>query len=601
MSLPPLANFFALREPDPVRRHETLARLGARSEFAFIWEPAPDWLGALAPLPGGVPDSNEVRALGFVFSEGRDRIAGHERVDVQALSRLRDMTAQRPHDLVNCPGDFGFLSFGKDGGVTSVRSCGGLVPLYYALDGERIAVATRLEYIVRFAGRDFALDPLVNAICAGGGDLVPEGRTFFVGISALHKGHYVHLSPGTPARPRAYWDPRPQHESDLVRGTERPRILRELLLHNLERELDPNGDNLLSLSGGVDSSALAALAVRVVGRRVSALSFVPPESEEQAHELHFIETLANEVELHRRWTISRSAAEEVRLLLGDHRILYHVRHPVLLTLPRILEEAPVTVLFGGEGGDDVCGSRVTLPDWTAHTSFLQLITGLGRLPYGASDILRWTKHGLLRLARRPRMFSSSNLSRMIHPELRAEYRELVEQRRRELGRDPRPLAHLAMTTEDEDWLAQNWEAASALGVRRSFPFATREMLEFSFRSHPRDLLGPGTKKLLRGAVDGEVPAENLLRRDRGSWRGLSNQAQCLWEAPLSKGLDQILRDDWHPVPPEPIHWSEAAQLAQLAQFCDTLEYVRCGVELGGYSIEGWGQQWGIRVKKSVFR
>ena len=594
MNLPPLANFFAMREPNPVRRHEALVRVSARAEFSFIWEPTPDWLAALAPLSGGLPDGEDVRAVGLVFAEGRDRIAGREGVDVQALNRLRDMTAQRPQDLATCPGDFGFLSFDEDG-VTAVRSCGGLVPLYYAVDGERIAVATRLEYIVRFVGHDFALDPLINAICAGGGDQIPEGRTFFAGISVLRKGHYVHLSPGTSARPQPYWDPRPRHESDLIRGPERPPILRELLLHNLERELDPNGDNLLSLSGGVDSSTLAALAVRVVGRRVSALSFVPPEPDEQAHELHFIDALANEVELHRRWTIPRSPEEEVRLML-DHRILYHVRHPVLLALPRVLEEASVAVLFGGEGGDDVCGARVTLPDWTAHTSLLQLITGLGSLPYGPSDILRWTKHALLRVVRRPRMFSSSDLSRMIQPELRADYRELYEQRRRELGRDPRPLAHLAMTIEDEDWLAQNWEAASALGVRRSFPFATREMLEFSFRSHPRDLLGPGTKKLLRNAVAEEVPAENLLRRDRGAWHGASNDARCLWEAPLPKELDQILRDDWLPVPPEPIHWSEAAQLAQLAKFCDNLQRIRCGAELGSHSIEGWGQ-WGIRVTK----
>jgi len=595
MSLPPLANLFAMREPDPERRHDVLLGLQARAEVAAAWEPAPDWLAAAAPLPGGTPDGDQVRALGFAFAEGRDRVAGREEIDVDALRGLRETVIQRPEHLATRPGDFGFLLFGDDGAVTVVRSCGGLVPLYYALDAERIAVATRLEYIVRFFGRDFPLDPLVNAICTGHGWLPADGRTFFTGVSTLRTGHFVRLAPGARARARAYWDPRPERESDLIRGPERPRILRQLLLDNLERELDPDGDNLLSLSGGVDSTTLAALAVRITSRRVSTVSFVPPEPEQKV-QLHFIEALANEVELQRRWTIALSPAKQIQLLLSDHRILYHVQHPVLLTLPRVLEETPVKVLFGGEFGDEVCGSRMTLPDWTAHTSLLQLLAGLRRLPYGASDILRWTKHGLLRLVRRPRMFCASDLSEVIRPELRAEYRELYERRRRELGRERRPLGHLALTVEDEYWLAQNWEAASAHGVRRSFPFATRELVEFAFRSHPRDLLGPGTKKLLRYAVSGDVPAENLGRTDKGGWRGPSRQARCLWETPLPPELEQIVRSDWFPAPPQAIHFGEAAELAQLSKFSDNLECVRDGVDPSVYSIGG-SEQWNVRVRR----
>lgn len=594
MSLPPLANLFALREPDPARRHDVRLQLEARSEIVACWEPAPDWLAAAAPLAGRAPDDDQVRALGFAFAEGRDRISGVEAVDVAALRRLRETVTRRPQDLAAWAGDFGFLLFG-DGGVTIVRSCGGLVPFYYAVDGERIAVATRLEYVVRFSGRDFPLDPFVNAICAGGGDLVPDGRTFFTGILALRKGHHVRLAATKPARPSIYWDPRPRRESDLIRGPERPHILRRLLVDNLERDLDPAGDNLLSLSGGVDSSTLAALAVRVVGRRVSALSFVPPEPDEQAWDLHFIESLAKAVELDRRWTVPLSPAERIRLPLSNHGVLYQVQHPVLLALPHVLKEAPVKVLFGGENGDHICGSRITLPDWTAHTSLPQLLGGFRSFPYGPSDVLRWTKHGLLRLARRPRMLCASGLSEMIRPELRAQYRDLHERRRRALGRDRKPLAHFAMIAEDEEWLAQNWEAASPLGVRRSFPFATREMLEFAFRSHPRDLIGPGPKKLLRHAVGSDVPDHNLRRTDRGAWHGPSWHAQCLWEAPLSADLEQIIRADWFPIPPQAIDLSQAAGLAQLSRISDNLNHVRGSVSLGGYSIEE-GEQWNFRVR-----
>ena len=56
---------------------------------------------------------------------------------------------------------------------------------------------------------------------------------------------------------------------------EHPRELRRILIETLSRDLDPEGRNLLMLSGGVDSSALGALAVGTVGRRLSSWSMIP--------------------------------------------------------------------------------------------------------------------------------------------------------------------------------------------------------------------------------------------------------------------------------------------------------------------------------------
>ena len=48
-----------------------------------------------------------------------------------------------------------------------------------------------------------------------------------------------------------------------------------------------------------------------------------------------------------------------------------------------------------------------------------------------------------------------------------------------------------------------------------FPFVTRELLELAFELHPSELVGPGTKRLLRYALAGDVPAKNLQRPDKG--------------------------------------------------------------------------------------
>jgi len=50
------------------------------------------------------------------------------------------------------------------------------------------------------------------------------------------------------------------------------------------------------------------------------------------------------------------------------------------------------------------------------------------------------------------------------------------------------------------------------------PFFNREVLELAFRCHPSELLGPGTKLILREALRDDVPPRYLLRDDKAVWR-----------------------------------------------------------------------------------
>src|SRR5437899_12604628 len=101
MTLPPLANLFAAHDPDPLRLADLAADLEASGEFAAVWRPAPGWVAAAAPLPGGPADQFEGRHGALAFAEGRER-----------------------------DGDAGFMQFDPDGVATVTRSCGGLGPFY---------------------------------------------------------------------------------------------------------------------------------------------------------------------------------------------------------------------------------------------------------------------------------------------------------------------------------------------------------------------------------------------------------------------------------------------------------------------------------------
>lgn len=114
------------------------------------------------------------------------------------------------------------------------------------------------------------IDPLVNAIWATSWCIFPDGRTFLDGVTLLEQGCFARFEEDRPLQVGRYWHPRPQHVPwpTLARAREHTEPLRALLLAKLARDLDPTGGNLLTLSGGVDSSSLAALAAGTVGRPV---------------------------------------------------------------------------------------------------------------------------------------------------------------------------------------------------------------------------------------------------------------------------------------------------------------------------------------------
>ena len=122
MTLPPQCNLFAVRSEDPQFRERLLRQLRARNEFNEIWEPAPGWIAAAALVPGSEPDDASVRRLGLAFAEGRPRIAASQSGDpTAAFQRLAELTDRAPENLAQMPGDFTFLRFRPDGGVSAVN------------------------------------------------------------------------------------------------------------------------------------------------------------------------------------------------------------------------------------------------------------------------------------------------------------------------------------------------------------------------------------------------------------------------------------------------------------------------------------------------
>ena len=576
MSRPPLANLFAMYEAEPTSRRALTEELLQSGEFTEVWQPAPGWVAAAAPLPDSEPDGAFAREQGLAFAEGRDVLCsgGSEDKVRQCMAQIASLADRASEHLNTLPGDFGFIRFRANGQATVVRSCGGLVPFYLWASKERLAVGTRLGDLVRYLADEPCLDPLVNAIWSLGYSLFPDRRSFLADITVLDRGGFAKLDLDRPIQYGCYWNPRPERLNPPTEATaaEHAERLRTLLVNKLTRDLDPKGGNLLTLSGGIDSSSLAALAAGTLGIPISTWSLLPEPEDKYRHEMSFIDPLLKDLAIERRWEVRMEPQWRIEQLRGVPMAVFQVGHPALCDLPRVMSEAPIRVLFGGEFADEVCGSTCTIPDWARHTSLPSLVNALfGTLPSGPRDLLRWTKHRLLPLIGRPPLPMPDRLPGFFRAEVLDEYRTWLDKWRREASYDPRPLRYLTLRAALSDYVPMNWEACSALGVRRSFPFINRQVLELAYECHPAEQLGPGQKKLLRAALQKDVPVKNLNRLDKGGWGVYLRGAQLEWDRALPPLLDRVVKSEWYPRPPAMLEYREARALVLLVGFATRLQ------------------------------
>jgi hypothetical protein len=506
MSLPPLANVFAIKSADPPLLDRVEGRVRAAKEGWSLRRPSPSWLVAVQSLPPTALTLEE--NVGIFFTEGGDQ-----------FEDTRGSIGTGSDSLARHQGDFGFLHVAPDAAATFVRSCGGRVPAYIRREGAYLALATRLTDLVELTPDAVELDPLPCAIWSIGQPIFPDDRTFFRGISQLPRGHVMTITADDRTRIDRYWDPRPDSLPEPTEAERREHIerCRSLLLDCLSRELNPDGHNLLTLSGGVDSSAMAALAAGTLGYPVSTISLLPTDEPHRRHAMSFIENLRRNYRFEKTWEFPLDQRGRVEAAASAPAVAFPVVNPALGLLPRVLEEKPHQVLFGGEFADQVCGSRFTVPDWLRHTSLTQLARDRARWPEGRRTFPRWVKQRMLGVAGRPHLPLPDELPTYVQPAVRQEYLDWRADRRRKVAADRRPLRYLALAADRDGFVPLSWEAASVLGVRTVWPFFNRAILELAFECHPRELVGPGTKRLLRAALKGDVPPMNLERADRGYW------------------------------------------------------------------------------------
>jgi asparagine synthase (glutamine-hydrolysing) len=235
-------------------------------------------LAVIDLVSGDPPQTNEDGRIGAVlngeiynFRTLRDDLQrdGHSLSSTGDTEVLAHLAEERdPVALAAClDGMFAFAIWDeRRERLILARDRVGKKPLYYAWTGEDLVFASELKALHTHpkVGRDIDVDAIPAYLAFG---YVPTPDTFFRDIRSVPPGHVLVLEGGGPPAVERYWSPPLARNEN---GTGRASIsladaaagVRERLDRAVERRLVSDVPLGAFVSGGIDSSAIAALATR---------------------------------------------------------------------------------------------------------------------------------------------------------------------------------------------------------------------------------------------------------------------------------------------------------------------------------------------------
>jgi asparagine synthase (glutamine-hydrolysing) len=234
----------------------------------------------------------------------------------------------------------------------------GIKPLYYRLARGRLSFASELKALPAVPGFSHEVDfDALEAYLAF--NSIPAPLTIFSEVRKLPPGHLLLWQSGEPtlrryARPRPVPADRERAEDASVLADE----LRERLRDSVRAHLVSDVPVGVLLSGGIDSSALAALAARESSYRVSTFSI--GFEERSYNELEQARTVARQYGTDHHELVVRPDAVELLPRLAEAFDEPFADSSALPTyLVSQLAAGTVKVALSGEGGDELFGGYYT--------------------------------------------------------------------------------------------------------------------------------------------------------------------------------------------------------------------------------------------------
>jgi asparagine synthase (glutamine-hydrolysing) len=242
----------------------------------------------------------------------------------------------------------------------------GIKPLYYRYDGMSLLFGSEIKALMAHPGMrtEFNRNALAEYLAFG---YLSSEETMYAGVRKLMPGHTLTLNERSEMVVSPYWNlPNDSHEVGRPRESYVSEY-RERLEESVSIHLMSDVPLGVFLSGGLDSSAVAALTTKIRKQRIE--TFAVGYEEEEFSELPFARTVAEHIGAdHHEVCLSRDDFFQTLPLC-----IWHEDEPLawpssvsLFFVSRLARER-VKVVLTGEGSDETLGGY-TRYAWTLHNS-----------------------------------------------------------------------------------------------------------------------------------------------------------------------------------------------------------------------------------------
>ncbi len=266
-------------------------------------------------------------------------------------------------------GDFGFAIWDSDQSrLMLARDPMGVVPLYYTQTSGAFLFASEIKALLAYEGvkRQLSPEALREYLCFR----YPVGpRTLFEGIYKVQPGEMILVDERI--RKKTFWNL--QYEEKDITETQAVASVRRLVQESVQKRLQSDVPLGVYLSGGLDSSFVAACAN--TSGPVHTFSVLFGEDDETP----YVDEMVNHIQSHH--TYLRVDPDRYALL---GQVAWHLDEPPadIAALPTYLmaqvTKPHASVVLTGDGGDEVFGG------YTRYQRLLQIKAGKSVLKAGST-------------------------------------------------------------------------------------------------------------------------------------------------------------------------------------------------------------------------
>jgi asparagine synthase (glutamine-hydrolysing) len=504
---------------------------------------------------GHQPISNEDRSIWIVFN---GEIYNHVALRKQLTARGHRFSSQSDtevivhlyeefgHDCIrHLRGMFAFAIWdSKKRGLFVARDRLGIKPLYYAVTPDFFLFGSEIKVLLANdeVRREFDPAALPEYLAFG---YLSHSATFYAGIHKLMPGHWLEIDETGQLRIEQYWDLVISDGMNLGDEQHCVNEYRDLLENAVRSHMMSDVPLGVFLSGGLDSSVIAALMARHEGAGIQTFSV--GYSEQEHSELSF----ARVVKEHLKTVHHEVLVSEQDFFNALPKLIWHEDEPVVwpssvpLYFVAQLARQWVKVVLTGEGSDETLAGYTryafTVNNAAVDRMYRHLTPGILRnhlrkwvssSPWIGADLRRGLSHTFLArdgeswasfyLDSFFSAFSEQQQKALFHEDLSrqfeagAAYRHVLAYWKRSTGNMLQRLLYTDIKTYLVELLMKQDNMSMAASVESRVPFLDHSLVEFALRI-PQDLLlkGLAGKRILKKAVEDLLPHSIIYRPKQG--------------------------------------------------------------------------------------